>query len=245
MTPYQFFKRFVDFTLSFIGLITLLPIFIPIIIILKLTAEGEIFYLQKRMGLDNRIFHIFKFATMLKDSQSIGNKTLTLRNDPRVTKVGRILRLTKINELPQILNVLKGEMALVGPRPLIETSFCKYSPEVQSVIYKNKPGITGIGSLVFRDEEKLVTLFKKVNPDGDPFDFYAKHIYPYKGELELWYYSNISFSTDAKILFLTFYSILNDENELVYKWFKDLPQKPESLTKKGILKWSENLGVAN
>lgn len=218
------------------GLVLLLPIFIPTIIILKLTGEGEIFYLQERMGLDNRIFRIYKFATMLKDSQYIGNKTLTLRNDPRVTKVGRILRATKINELPQILNVAKGDMALVGPRPLIETSFYKYTPEVQAVIYKNKPGITGIGSLVFRDEEKLVSLYKKVNPDGNPFYYYAEHIYPYKGKLELWYYSNLSFSTDIKILFLTFYSIVNSGNELVYKWFKDLPLKPESLTVKGILK---------
>lgn len=236
MTLYLIIKRIFDFTLSLMGLVLLLPIFIPTIIILKLTGEGEVFYLQERMGLNNRIFRIYKFATMLKNSQYIGNKTLTLRNDPRVTKVGRILRATKINELPQILNVAKGDMALVGPRPLIKTSFYKYAPEVQAVIYKNKPGITGIGSLVFRDEEKLVSLYKKVYPDGNPFCYYAEHIYPYKGELELWYCSNISFYTDIKILFLTFYSIVNSGNELVYKWFKDLPLKPESLTVKGILK---------
>src|SRR5690554_3507155 len=201
-------------------------------VILKLTGEGEIFYLQERMGLNNKPFYIYKFATMLKDSPNMGNKTLTVRNDPRITKVGRILRITKINELPQILNVIKGDMTLVGPRPLLISSFKKYTPEVQSVIYKNKPGITGIGSLIFRDEERLVSAYRERGKD--PMDYYKTYIYPYKGKLETWYYHNCSLAVDFKILFLTFWSILKPDSELVYKSLKNLPPKPESLTVEGV-----------
>jgi lipopolysaccharide/colanic/teichoic acid biosynthesis glycosyltransferase len=169
---------------------------------------------------------------MLKDSASMGNKTLTVRNDPRITKVGNFLRITKINELPQILNVIKGDMALVGPRPLLLKSFTKYTPEVQEVIYKNKPGITGLGSLVFRDEELLVTTFKE--QAKNPSDYYTHYIYPYKGALEQWYYQNTSIRVDLKILFLTFWSLLHSDSQLVYKTFKTLPPKPEGLTVEGI-----------
>jgi len=240
MKFYLPFKRCIDIILSALGLILLIPIFLPVMIILRFTGEREVFYLQERMGLNNKMFYIYKFATMVKDSPNLGSKTLTLRNDPRVTKVGKILRLTKINELPQILNVLKGEMSLVGPRPLIVRSFYKYTPEIQKIIYKNKPGITGIGSLVFRDEEKLVSLYKELHPEIDSMDYYQQYIYPYKGQLEQWYFKNVSFWVDMKILFLTFYSIVNSRNELVYKWFKSLPQKPEILTVEGIRKTANN-----
>lgn len=176
---------------------------------------------------------------MLKNSPNMGNKTVTVRNDPRITKIGQFLRFTKINELPQILNVLKGEMSLVGPRPLLVTSFHKYTPEVQKVIYQNKPGITGIGSLVFRDEEKLVTAYKKLGKD--PLDYYREHIYPYKGALESWYYNNISFWTDVRILSLTFWSVLNSDSQLVFKVFKNLPPKPEELSVTWIEKSHKNL----
>ena len=144
-------KRIFDLIASLIGLLVISPLFILIIIILKFTGEGEIFYLQKRIGLNNRPFYIYKFATMLKDSHNMGNKTLTVRKDPRITSVGTILRLTKINELPQILNVIIGNMALIGPRPLLEIGYNKYSQKTKDVICKNKPGISGIGSLIFRD----------------------------------------------------------------------------------------------
>ena len=225
-------KRTFDLLISLIGLVLLSPLLVVVILILKYTGEGEIFYLQERMGIANKPFYIYKFATMLKDSASMGNKTLTVRNDPRITKVGNFLRITKINELPQILNVIKGDMALVGPRPLLLKSFTKYTPEVQEVIYKNKPGITGLGSLVFRDEELLVTTFKEQGKN--PSDYYTHYIYPYKGALEQWYYQNTSIRVDLKILFLTFWSLLHSDSQLVYKTFKTLPPKPEGLTVKGI-----------
>jgi lipopolysaccharide/colanic/teichoic acid biosynthesis glycosyltransferase len=229
---YPIIKRSFDLIASLIGLLIISPIFLIIIILLKFTGEGEIFYLQERMGLNNKPFYIYKFATMLKDSANIGNKALTVRNDPRITKVGAILRMTKINELPQIINVLKGDMALIGPRPIMEKSFGNYTLNVQKIIYKNRPGITGIGSLIFRDEEILVTKYKELGKN--PSQYYKDYIYPYKGALEEWYYHNCSLTVDFKILFLTFWSLVNKDSQLVFKSLKGLPAKPESLTVEGI-----------
>lgn len=217
---YKFLKRFIDLLIATAALILLSPIWIVVIVILMLTGEHEVFYLQKRIGYKNKSFRIWKFATMCKNSSSIGSKEITLRNDPRVTKFGRILRMTKINELPQIINVLKGEMSIVGPRPLMEVSFNLYSDEVKKLIYNSKPGITGIGSLIFRDEEKTVS------EAADPKKMYAA-IYPYKGELELWYLQNASLSTDIIIIFLTAGGIIFPNNDLCSKIFKTLPSKKE------------------
>jgi lipopolysaccharide/colanic/teichoic acid biosynthesis glycosyltransferase len=229
---YKNIKRFFDLWASILGVLFLSPLFLFILLLLRFTGEGETFYLQERVGYKNRLFSIYKFATMLKNSANIGGKSITVRNDPRITKFGKILRISKLNELPQILNVVIGDMSLVGPRPLLVKSVSKYDTEVQSCIYKNRPGITGIGSLVFRDEEKLVTAYK--NLGYDPFEYYQNHIYPYKGKLEIWYYKNQSFSIDFKILFLTFWSLVNSNSELVFKSFKDLPARPKSITLDGI-----------
>src|SRR5882757_10251939 len=190
---YKFLKRFIDLLLATIALMILSPILIPCIIILLLTGEHEVFYFQKRLGYKNRSFYIWKFATMMKNSPNIGTGEITLRNDPRVTKFGKILRITKINELPQIINVFKGDMSLVGPRPLMEVSFKLYPEEVQQNIYNSRPGMTGIGSLIFRDEEKMVS------DAPDPKAMY-RNIYLYKGELELWYQGKASLYTDFIII---------------------------------------------
>lgn len=216
---YRFLKRLIDLIIASIALVLLSPILIPSIIILLLSGEHEVFYFQKRIGYKNRIFNIWKFATMVKNSPNIGTGEITLRNDPRVTKFGKILRLTKINELPQIINVFKGDMSIVGPRPLMEVSFKLYPENVQAVIYNSKPGMTGIGSLIFRDEEKLVS------DADDPKAMYAA-IYPYKGALELWYQQKASLYTDCMIIFLTAWSIAFPKNGLTDKIFKDLPLRP-------------------
>ncbi|MBI1224007.1 MAG: sugar transferase [Bacteroidetes bacterium] len=225
-------KRWVDFSASLIGLLILLPIFLVICIILSVTGDGAIFYLQERVGYKQRKFHIYKFSSMLKDSINMGSKTVTLRNDPRITKFGRYLRITKINELPQIINVLIGDMSLVGARPLIPNSFKKYSQSVQTKIYQTRPGITGIGSLIFRDEEKLVSEVR--NLGYEPLDYYAKFIYPYKGELEVWYQDNISLALDVKIVGLTFYQIIFPKSNLTFKLIKGLPERNKILTVKGL-----------
>ena len=218
---YNFFKRLLDITVSFLTLIILLPVFIPIIIILKFSAEGEVFYFQDRYGLNNTKFQIWKFATMLKNSMNIGTGSITLQNDPRVTKIGSFLRKTKINELPQIINILKGDISLVGPRPLVTKTFSAYSKEVQSKIYNVKPGLTGIGSIIFRDEESIISAIK----DEDPHEFYKRIIAPYKGELEMWYQLNCSFLLDLQLIFITAWVILVPTSKLYEKWFKDLPKR--------------------
>ncbi len=216
---YKLIKRITDILIATIALILLSPIFIPSIIILLLTGEHEVFYFQKRIGYKNRLFNIWKFATMVKDSPNMGTGEITLRNDPRVTKFGRLLRMTKVNELPQIFNIFKGDMSIVGPRPLMEVSFKLYPENVQLVIYNCKPGMTGIGSLIFRDEEKIIS------DAADPKTMYAA-IYPYKGALELWYQQHASLYTDFMIIFLTAWSILAPKNQLTHKIFGDLPARP-------------------
>lgn len=220
----KFGKRFVDLIISIIVFIIFLPIFIITSIILLLTGEHEVLYLQKRVGFKNSRFKIWKFASMLKKSPEIGTGSLTVRKDARVLPFGRFLRATKINELPQIVNVILGEMSIVGPRPQMEVDFYKFSDQIQQTIYSTKPGITGIGSIIFRDEERLFSEVK-----GDLHAFYAAHIAPYKGELEVWYLNKISFWTDMQLIFLTFWVIFFKESNLPYVLFRDLPKKPEEL----------------
>lgn len=215
---YKFLKRIIDILIATIALILLSPLLIPSVLILLFTGEREVFYFQKRIGYKNKPFYIWKFATMMKNSPNIGTGAITLRNDPRVTAFGKILRMTKVNELPQIINVFKGDMSIVGPRPLMEVSFKLYPEAVQRVIYNSRPGMTGIGSLIFRDEEKIVS------EAADPQAMYAR-IYPYKGALEMWYQQHASLYTDFMIIFLTAWSILSPGNQLVYKVFKDLPKR--------------------
>ncbi|HUS01122.1 MAG TPA: sugar transferase [Chitinophagaceae bacterium] len=215
---YKIIKRFIDILIAGFALVMLSPILIIAIIILLLTGEHEVFYYQKRIGYKNKQFYIVKFATMLKNSVNMGTGHITLRNDPRVTWFGKILRITKINELPQIINVFKGDMSIVGPRPLMESAFKLYSEEIQNKIYYVRPGITGIGSLVFRDEEKLISA------SDDPVAMYAT-ISPYKGALEMWYQKNASLYVDFMIIFLTAWSIIFPNNTLQNKVFKDLPAK--------------------
>jgi lipopolysaccharide/colanic/teichoic acid biosynthesis glycosyltransferase len=229
---YSCLKRTSDVLLSLIGTLLLTPLVLPTMLILAITGEREIFYRQERIGLNKKPFYIYKFATMLKNSPNFGDKTLTVRNDPRITTIGKFLRITKINELPQILNVLKGDMSLIGPRPLLSKSFDRYTVKIQNLITQNRPGITGLGSLVFRDEELLVTKYKERGKD--PSEYYENYINPHKGELEEWYFYNCSASIDLKILLLTFWSLLNPKSQLVYKKLKKLPVKPDALTLQGI-----------
>ena len=128
---YSLTKRIFDILISFLALIILIPLFIPIILILRLTGEGEIFYFQERVGLDNKTIKIYKFATMLKNSEQMGTGIYTAKNDPRILPFGNFLRKTKINELPQIINILNGDISLVGPRPLIRKTFELYKEHDQ------------------------------------------------------------------------------------------------------------------
>lgn len=220
----SFFKRFIDFVISVITILILFPIWLPIFIILLLTGEHEVFYFQKRIGYKNKPFLIWKHATMVKNSPNLGNGLFTTRNDPRVLPFGRFLRRTKINEIPQIINILIGDMSLVGPRPLVDKTFEPYPEHIKTKIYDVRPGLTGIGSIIFRDEEKMLS-----GTSMPPYEFYNLHIAPYKGELELWYQENLSFYTDAILIFLTAWVIIFPNSNLVHKIFKDLPENPVAI----------------
>ncbi len=220
----HFFKRIIDILISLLVIIIIFPFWIPIMILLLLTGEHEVFYLQNRVGYKNKPFKIWKHATMLKNSEKMGTGSLTLRNDPRVTRIGKFLRKTKLNEIPQVINVLIGNMSIVGPRPQMKVDFLKFPEYIQKMIYNAKPGITGIGSIIFRDEEKWIS-----NAEGDPHEFYKEAIAPYKGELELWYQKNLSFWTDIKLIFCTAWVVIFSESQLPWKIFKGLPPKPKSL----------------
>ena len=220
---YKLTKRIFDILSSSIALIILSPILLPIIILLRLTSEGEVFYFQERIGMYNKPFKIFKFATMLKNSSKMKGGYITVKNDPRLTFMGGFLRKSKINELPQLLNILLGHMSVVGPRPVMPVSFESYPDEIQKVIYNVKPGLTGIGSIIFRDEEDIIT---KVKSDGgDIWDFYKNTIYPFKGELEIWYQKNKSFLLDIKLIFITAWVIFFPNSKIYDKLLIDLPKR--------------------
>jgi lipopolysaccharide/colanic/teichoic acid biosynthesis glycosyltransferase len=217
---YSFIKRFFDIVFSLVALIILLPLFIPIIILLLLTGEHEVFFRQDRVGHHNKIFRIWKFATMLRNSPNMGSGDVTTRKDPRVTKMGTFLRISKLNELPQLINILTGDMSFVGPRPLMKVGFDRYTDEMKEKVYRVKPGLTGIGSIVFRDEELIIT--KSSLP---PHECYRQVILPYKGAVEVWYQQHVSFYTDFMLLFLTGWCIPFPHSQLVNKIFPSLPKR--------------------
>lgn len=220
---YLIIKRLFDIILSIIALIILSPLLIPVIIGLKLTGEGHIWYKQKRIGYKNQEFEIWKFATMLKDSPNMAGGVITTKKDPRITPMGGFLRKSKINELPQLINILMGNMTIVGPRPVMPISFNQYPEDVKKVIYNVKPGLTGIGSIIFRDEEELITEVKIKGEDT--WKFYTEKIYPFKGEVEKWYQNNLSIKNDLLIIFITAYVILFPQSEILYKTFRSLPKR--------------------
>lgn len=216
---YNFFKRLLDIAISLVVLIVLLPLFIPICLILRFTGEGEIFYLQKRLGLNEKEFYIYKFATMLKASETMGTGIYTAKNDERILPFGNFLRKTKINELPQILNILFGHISIVGPRPLIERTYKLYNENDRFIISSIKPGLTGAGSVVFRNEEELL-----LEAGNDIEEFYKNNITPYKALLEKWYVKNKSFRVDVLIILITAYSIFIKNTKIPWIIFKDLPK---------------------
>ena len=218
-------KRIFDILLSGAALIILSPLLIPIMLALRLTGEGEVFYLQERIGENGKPFGIWKFATMLKDSPNLKNAYITTHNDPRVLPLGGFLRKSKINELPQLVNILKGDISIVGPRPQVKAHLDLYPPELLDEVLSIKPGLTGIASLFFRDEESMIS-----NSDLDPKEFYKLYIVPYKIELELWYKRNQNLFTYFMLIALTAWNVVFSDSKLYEKAFKDLPTPPKELT---------------
>jgi lipopolysaccharide/colanic/teichoic acid biosynthesis glycosyltransferase len=216
-------QRFLDIFFSGLALLFLAPLLLPIALLLRLTGEGEIFFLQERVGKDGKPFKLYKFATMLKNSPSIGTGTVTVKNDPRVLPMGRFLRKTKINELPQLLNILLGSMSIVGPRPQARKNFEVFPKNLQQLITRVKPGLSGVGSIVFRAEEDILA-----DHEGN-VNFYNKVIAPYKGQVEAWYVENRSLYTYVAVIFVTICVVLFPSSILVWQVFKGLPIPPDEL----------------
>ena len=224
-------QRLFDILFSGLALLVLSPLLISIMIILKLTGEGEIFYVQQRDGKDGKMFGLLKFATMLKDSPNLGTGTITVKGDPRVLPVGKFLRKTKINELPQLLNILKGDMSIIGPRPQDKRCFVVFNKEDQENIKKVRPGLSGIGSIIFRDEEEIMSS-KEIE---DKVAFYDNVISPYKGKVESWYIKNQSLGLYFKLIYLTLLIVVIPEYIIHFnKLFKDFPEPPKELGLRGV-----------
>ena len=181
------------------------------------------FFLQERIGKEGAVFKLFKFATMLKDSPNLGTGTVTMRDDPRVLPVGKFLRKTKINELPQVLNIFFGDMSVIGPRPLTAQTFGSYSDSTQAVIKQVRPGLSGVGSIIFRGEEDIM------HGATASVDFYDNVIAPYKGELEEWFVSNKDLYIYFMAIFTTVWAVLFPKTKVAWTVFKGLPEPPEEL----------------
>ena len=216
-------ERILDIFFSGLALLILSPLFLLTTIILKFSGEGEILFWQERVGKDGEIFKLLKFATMLKNSQNLGTGTITVKADTRVLPVGKFLRKTKINELPQILNILFGDMSVIGPRPLTIETFFYYPQQIQNIIKQVKPGLSGIGSIVFRGEENLM------NDATVSVDFYKHEIAPYKGALEEWFVSNKSIFIYFIAIAVTIWTVFFPKTNIVWRAFKELPVPPEKL----------------
>jgi len=198
-------KRIIDITLSGLAIIVLSPLFVIISILIKLTGE-DIFFLQERVGQSEKPFNLVKFTTMPKGSEKLGYITTSV--DPRPTTLGRFLRKTKINEIPQLINVFLGDMSIIGPRPLLRVHAEIYPENTRKKLYSMRPGLIGIGSLYFHHEDNLLTSV------DNPNQYYEKVIMPKKAELELWYNQNWSVLLDIRLLLLSFLILLGVKRKI-------------------------------
>lgn len=221
-------QRFFDIVFSGLALLVLSPLLIPIMIVLKLTGEGEIFYVQQRVGKGGKMFGLLKFATMLKDSPNIGSGTITVKNDPRVLPMGGFLRKTKINELPQLINILKGDMSVIGPRPQDNRCFIVFDEKDQESIKKVRPGLSGVGSIIFRDEESLLDGQEDLKAKEA---FYDDVISPYKGKVESWYVEHQSIGMYFKLIWMTVLAVLSPNASMSFEEaYDDFPKLPKELS---------------
>ena len=194
-------KRLFDITFSLVGLVLLFPVFVIVAILIKINSRGPIFFIQKRVGRHFRIFNICKFRTMIMKTSYQG-LPITVGNDSRITKIGKFLRKTKLDELPQIFNVFRGNMSFVGPRPEVEKYVNLYKEEYKKIL-ELKPGITDIASLTYSNESEML------NGKDNPEEYYTQVILPHKIKFAKEYIARASFLFDLKLILLTIYKIWN------------------------------------
>ena len=193
--------RLLDIIFSTLGIIILLPFFIIICLIIKADSKGGCFYIQERIGKDGKPFGIYKFRTMRSGADSAGLLTIGT-HDKRITRVGSFLRKTKIDELPQLWNVLKGEMSIVGPRPEVEKYVLLYTEEQRKVL-SVRPGITDYASIEYVNENEILS------QASDPDRAYIEEVMPHKIKLSMRYLEHYCVSEYLKIIFLTLKKIIS------------------------------------
>ncbi len=193
-------KRAFDILCSFLGLTVLSPVLLVVSVLVAVTSPGGVFFRQERIGKDGKPFRIFKFRSMRKDNAGL---KITTGNDSRITPVGRFLRKSKIDELPQLINVLVGDMSFVGPRPEVADYVNLYTPYQRQALLV-RPGITGLASIRFRNENDLLTA------SDDPNRTYVEQIMPRKIDLDLEYIPHASVFYDIKLIFQTFAVVIKE-----------------------------------
>lgn len=192
-------KRAFDFTAALIGLLLLSPIFLLVAAIIKLTSRGPVFFRQTRMGKDFRPFEIYKFRSMVVDAPKLGGQ-ITAGRDPRITGIGHFIRKTKLDELPQLINVLNGDMSLVGPRPEVPRYVELFADDYRQVL-SVRPGITDLASVKYRDESEIL------GAAADPDRAYIEQVLPDKIALAKEYIAHASFTYDVGLIFRTLWKI--------------------------------------
>ena len=221
----MFLKRLFDIVASFCGIVILLPIMIIVGIIIKVTSPGPILFKQKRLTIGMREFTIYKFRSMITDFDKEAKGIQVKGSSSAITPIGKIIRKTKLDELPQLFNILIGDMSFIGPRPELPRRLQYYS-ERDKGIFKVRSGISSPASIVFSDEEYLMNQVK------DPEKFYIEQIMPYKIDLNLYYVATRSFWNDIYLIIATFLKIANKvDNSSIVK-DKELLEKKKEIEKK-------------
>jgi len=201
---YELIKRIFDCGVAALGLILLLPLMAVIALLIKLDSPGSVFFAHERVGRHGRKFKVLKFRTMVQDAPKLGG-AITARHDPRITRIGRLLRTTKLDELPQLWNVLKGEMSLVGPRPEVERYVQLWEPALREQVLSVRPGITGLTQIRYRHEERLLA------QQPDPEKYYREVLLPLKLASDAEYVRRRSLLFDFYLLLRTFLALFQRE----------------------------------
>lgn len=212
--------RLFDITLSLLAIVVLSPLMLPIMAALLLTGEHHIIYRQARVGRGGRVFNLLKFATMVSNAPNLPGGMHTLKDDPRLLPMGKFLRKTKMNELPQLINILRGDMSVIGYRPTDPSGYINWPEWAREELKTSRPGLSGIGSVAFRNEEEI--LHEVEDKDG----YFYSTIIPYKLGLESWYQKNKSILLYWRLIFLTIDAVLGGTK---WKEIKGIPEVPESL----------------
>lgn len=199
---YRFFKRCFDIFFSLLGILCLLLVFLFVAIAIKFSSKGPVLFKQERVGKNGKLFKIWKFRSMVVDAEAKGRQ-ITTDGDNRITKVGKFIRKTKIDELPQLFNVLSGKMSFVGPRPEVPRYVALYTEEQRKVL-SVKPGITDLASIEFRNENDML------KEAEDPDKKYIEEIMPAKLELNLKYIEKAGFFYDIGLIFKTIFKVIKE-----------------------------------